>query len=174
MLEIEIKAPGNLDEVKEKLRNLDAKRIGQKTQKDIYYQAPHRDFIETDEALRIRQENGEIYLTYKGPKIDDETKTRREIEIELKSLDKMDSILESLGFKKSMGVEKQRQLYSIEEYKIALDNVEGLGEFIEIETMTDTKDGYEEKKEKALDILKKLVDSETITKSYLELLSDDS
>lgn len=174
MLEIEIKASGNLEKVKEKLRQLDAKRIGQKTQKDIYYQAPHRDFKETDEALRIRQENGDIYLTYKGPKIDDETKTRREIEIELKSLEKMDSILEFLGFKKSKTVEKQRQLYSIDEYKIALDDVKGLGEFIEIETITDTKDGYEQKKDEALDILKKLVNSETITKSYMEMLLDDS
>lgn len=174
MLEIEIKAPGDLKKVKEKLKRLDANRIGKKIQKDIYYQAPHRDFKKTDEALRIRREDEETYLTYKGPKIDEETKTREEIEINLEDFGKMDSILESLGFKKSETVEKQRELYSLDEYKIALDKVEGLGEYIEIEIITDTEDKYEEKKDNALNILEKLVDSKTITKSYLEMLSDDS
>ena len=38
---------------------------------------------QTDEALRIRQVDGRPLITYKGPKIDRQTKTRREIELPL-------------------------------------------------------------------------------------------
>lgn len=53
---------------------------------DLYFQHPCRDFAKTDEGFRVRcqdYEGGEsqCFLTYKGPKIDPETKTRKEIDI---------------------------------------------------------------------------------------------
>ena len=42
-----------------------------------------RDFARTDEALRLRHVGEFNYITYKGPKLDATTKTRREIEIGL-------------------------------------------------------------------------------------------
>ena len=50
-------------------------------QVDTYFAHPQRDFAATDEALRIRQVGDENFVTYKGPKIDSQTKTRREIEL---------------------------------------------------------------------------------------------
>ena len=44
---------------------------------DLYFQHPARDFAASDEALRIRQKAGVCFLTYKGPKLDPLTKTRR-------------------------------------------------------------------------------------------------
>src|SRR5262245_40987976 len=52
-------------------------------QVDNYLAHPARDFAQTDEALRIRSEGQQNYLTYKGPKLDATTKTRREIEMPL-------------------------------------------------------------------------------------------
>src|SRR6187401_1493860 len=52
-------------------------------QTDCYYAHPARDFAATDEALRIRSVGGESFVTYKGPKLDAATKTRREIELPL-------------------------------------------------------------------------------------------
>lgn len=169
MFEIEVKAKADLSKAKNKLQELGAEKIGTKDQKDIYYTAPHRDFKKTDEALRIRKENHKVYLTYKGPKIDNKSKTRKEIEFEVPDQQKADSFLESLGFKKSKSVSKKRYLYSMGKYKIALDKVENLGEFIEVETHAE-RDKLDEKRDKTLSILRKLTQSEIIRDSYLEML----
>src|SRR4029079_17138635 len=52
-------------------------------QVDQYFAHPCRDFASTDEALRIRTTGGASFVTYKGPKVDKTTKTRREIELPL-------------------------------------------------------------------------------------------
>ena len=49
-------------------------------QVDTYFSHPARDFAATDEALRIRSIDQENFVTYKGPKLDATTKTRREID----------------------------------------------------------------------------------------------
>src|SRR5262245_49585825 len=50
-------------------------------QADTYFAHPSRDFAKTDEALRIRMVAGDGVVTFKGPKLDATTKTRREIEL---------------------------------------------------------------------------------------------
>src|SRR5438132_14309314 len=50
---------------------------------DHYFNAPDRDFARTDEAFRVRIVGQTNYVTYKGPKLDRETKTRLEIEVAL-------------------------------------------------------------------------------------------
>ena len=50
---------------------------------DLYLAHPSRDFAQTDEALRLRRKGDANFITYKGPKIDATTKTRREIELPL-------------------------------------------------------------------------------------------
>ena len=107
MLEVEVKyaveSPTSLREILiERFRAVF--RVVRET--DVYYNAPDRDFAHTDEALRIRRRVsrrgpeavGEIFLTYKGPKLDTTTKTRREVELSLgkiNCLDKTDKISES-------------------------------------------------------------------------------
>src|SRR5262245_15405794 len=56
-------------------------------QSDQYFTHPCRDFATTDEALRIRVVGDKSFVTYKGPKLDTTTKTRREIELPLDSAD---------------------------------------------------------------------------------------
>ena len=48
MYEVEIKVPAELDGVRDRLRAVDAERIGARRQRDTYYDAPHREFAETD------------------------------------------------------------------------------------------------------------------------------
>ena len=52
-------------------------------QVDLYFAHPARDFAQTDEALRIRRVGERNFVTYKGPKLDAMTKTRRELELPL-------------------------------------------------------------------------------------------
>ena len=79
MIEVEAKAKiNNFEEIKIKLNKLNAKKIKTEFQEDIYFNSPIVNFAKTDEALRIRKTNTEgneeLFITYKGPKIDKKSK----------------------------------------------------------------------------------------------------
>lgn len=111
------------------------------TQVDCYYAHPQRDFAQTDEAFRIRAVGAENYLTYKGPKLDDTTKSRVEHEVRLAdgpdAMAAIGEILRSLGFTPASIVRKQRRTGVIMRdglsVEIALDDVRKLGTFVELE-----------------------------------------
>ncbi len=115
------------------------------TQEDTYYAHPARNFAETDEALRIRSIGSKNFVTYKGPKIDPETKTRHELELPLdhgsRGREQFGQLLEALGFQKVRTVKKQRQRARLTirdwEFEVDLDTIDGLGQFVELETMAD-------------------------------------
>ncbi|MHA1893045.1 MAG: class IV adenylate cyclase, partial [Candidatus Helarchaeota archaeon] len=107
MFEVEIKA--KIDDYTEMKKKFEKMGIIQKkivTIEDTYFKHPKRDFSKTDEALRIRKTNEKRYLTYKGPKLDNTTKTREEIEIEVEEIKNLEKILIKLGFKKVPKIKK--------------------------------------------------------------------
>ncbi len=136
-------------------------------EEDYYFNHPCRDFRESDEALRIRKSDG-VFLTYKGPKVDAETKTREEIEVEIDEFEKAFKMLERLGFKFVAKVSKVRRIYALNDVKVTMDRVEGLGEFVEIELESEE---LEEGKKRIFEIAKALGLKNPIRESYLELLS---
>ncbi|MGE5191970.1 MAG: class IV adenylate cyclase [Deltaproteobacteria bacterium] len=114
------------------------------SQADLYFNHPSRDFKETDEAFRIRTVDDRPCVTYKGPVVDSQTKTRREIEVALagdQAREKFAEILRLLGFRAVREVRKRRQTYFLvwqgREFEIAVDEVQELGVFAEIETLSD-------------------------------------
>ena len=117
-------------------------------QRDIYLSHPSRDFALTDEALRIRISAGRNVITYKGPLVDAVTKTRREIEIPIGNTDsdveQWRELLEQLGFRAVHEVRKVRVPYAVEwkgrSFEVAVDDVAGLGMFLEIETIAAESD----------------------------------
>jgi adenylate cyclase class 2 len=86
------------------------------TQSDQYFAHPSRDFAQTDEALRIRVVGDQAFVTYKGPKLDTATKTRRELELPLDPSDaggrKFAELLAAIGFTPVAVVTKQRSTRS--------------------------------------------------------------
>ncbi len=137
------------------------------TQIDIYYQHPSRDFAKTDEALRLRSVNGKVELTYKGPKLSKETKSREELTVTVNDLETADKILRRLGFTPVARIEKTRYNFTDGSFLISLDSVKELGEFIEVE-------GINVSEEELLNRVEKLrnkynIFGEKIVKSYLEL-----
>lgn len=118
------------------------------TQVDRYYQHPSRNFVETDEALRIRQTERETRITYKGPKVDTKTKTRREIELPLAGIDhpdaKWDTLLRALGFVPTLEVHKSRSEGYLNweggPVTVSLDEVDGLGRYVELERVCSEAD----------------------------------
>lgn len=177
MYEVEVKVPAHHDEIEGALAESGATRVGRVEQIDTYFDAPHRDFAETDEALRLRRErdtDGEqAYLTYKGPLIEAESKTRKEFETGLDSPEEAADLLEAMGFSPAATVEKTRTRYSIEGFTVSLDSVAGLGEFVEIEAEA-TESEVEETRERAVDVLASLGlhAEDQIRSAYLELLLD--
>lgn len=153
MIEVEVKAHApNLNEIEEKIVEIGASREGEEYQEDLYFNAPHRDFAQTDEALRIRKikkENSEeTYITYKGAKMDNVSKTRKEIEVAVENPSKVADILQNLSFRPVATVRKNRIIYTLGELIITLDKVHGVGDFVEIEKETaegeDTKEALNE------------------------------
>ncbi len=161
MLEIEIKAKLPSRQIENRLSALGVRMLREERQIDTYFKHPCYDFKARDEAFRVREVNGRLYLTYKGPRVDRDAKIREEIEIEIDG--KIFSLLERLGFSPLKKVMKKRKIYQWQKLKIFIDEVENLGEFLEIEAPTKEE-------------LFQLVDwlniprSSLIQKSYLELL----
>ncbi len=176
-----MKVRADHDAVRERLGAAGAERRGAVVQEDMYYDAPHRNFAETDEALRIRRERAPdadeseavARVTYKGPLVEAESKTREEFETGVDDGETMDSVLDALGFDPAATVRKVRERYALDDYTVTLDAVDGLGEFVEVETETD-EDGVEAAREGAYDLLERLgLDpAEQIRTSYLGLLLD--
>jgi adenylate cyclase class 2 len=101
--EVEQKFPvAELAAVQERLVALGAQLQAEREDRDLYFAHPARDFARTDEALRIRRVGTSNFITYKGPKIDPATKTRREIELDLPpgetAAAQWTELLEYLGF----------------------------------------------------------------------------
>jgi len=169
MIEVEVKArrgPGVLD----KILAMGAVLKGTEHHHDIYFNSPTRDFRRTDEALRIRIKEEGARLTYKGPKLDSRTKSRLELTVEVKDPTAMEKILVELGFRPSGEVRKRRTKYTLGEVTFALDDVDGLGSFLEIEAPAE--DDWADKQERVLEILQRLGQGGSIRKSYLELLEE--
>jgi adenylate cyclase class 2 len=114
-------------------------------QVDRYYAHPARDFAKTDEALRIRRIGAANFVTYKGPKLDAQTKTRRELELPLAPGDAgaadFAELLEVLSFKPVAEVRKHRRNGEItwqgRSVEVALDQVDEVGSFAELEILAD-------------------------------------
>jgi adenylate cyclase class 2 len=179
MYEVELKLRASHDAVRERLDALDAKRVDAVTQVDTYYDAPHRDFAETDEALRIRREErgdeATTRVTYKGPLVEAASKTRKEVETGVADADRFDDILGALGFSPAAVVEKERERYTLDGYTVTLDTVADLGEFVEIEREA-TETELESVREGAVAHLRdlELNPGDQIRTSYLGLLLDSS
>ena len=138
-----------------KLHEWNAVDLGKEWHRDTYFRHPCRDFVQTKEALRIRrvevQEVGaqdrfiESRITYKGPKLPGLVKARQELEWDVEAVDSnadhFEQLLTSLGFEAVLTVAKQRQSYTVayegKQIVVALDTVDKLGTYVEIETIAE-------------------------------------
>lgn len=183
MYEVELKVRAPHDAVRDRLAERDATPVGTVEQVDTYYDHPVRAFGETDEALRVRREvpvddggnavSGDpaSELTYKGPLVEAESKTRRELETAVADGETTREMLGELGFEPAATVEKRREHFELDGYTVTLDEVAGLGEFVEVETEAEG-DAVESARSGAVARLEELdLDpGEQIRSSYLGLL----
>jgi adenylate cyclase, class 2 len=171
MLEIEIKVRiSDMKQISNRILNLGGDYSETQTEEDTYYNAPNRDFGLTDEALRVRQTGKKDIITYKGPKNTlMGSKIREEYNVSIDDPISFNSILERLGYRPVAHVKKIREYYTYEDFSIALDNVDDLGTFIEIELITENE--IQKAARRVDELAEKLgVTGERISTSYLELL----
>jgi len=171
MLEVELKVQiPSLDPVREQLAQRNARPLGKVHEHDVYYNAPHRDFRITDEAVRVRYTGDHAVVTYKGPKIKKfGLKAREELNFAVESGESFETMLDRLGFTKTLEVDKWRETYTLGTASVSLDTVDGLGTFAEIEVMVQDESDYPA--EQIGRIAREIgVDGEPILASYLELL----
>jgi adenylate cyclase class 2 len=146
-------------------------------QVDQYFAHPTRDFARTDEALRIRTVGASSFVTYKGPKLDATTKTRRELELPLAESDADGSafaqLLGALGFTPVATVRKKRRTFHLDHkghsVEGALDDVERVGTFVELEIKADDA-GLHKARDAVLSLAAELKLGTAERRSYLELL----
>jgi len=181
--EVEVKYKlEDVDRFRELLQEKQAEFINTMEQEDVYLSHPCRDFGKTDEAFRIRRVGPENRLTYKGPLVDQETKTRQEIELifgaEKESAIQMQTLLEKLGFQAVRPVHKVRHAYHLtfekSVFEIVIDNVSGLGWYVELECCVDA-DAQEATRKKILCLAKLLgLGPDVERRSYLRLLLEQN
>ena len=178
MLEIEVKY--RMDDrarIEQTLRSWGARLIEDREDADAYFNAPHRDFARTDEALRTRHIGARNFVTYKGPRIDQQTKTRTEVEVPLadgpKPAADFELLLSLLGFRPTATVRKRRRVYSFDRngfhVEACLDDVDRVGQYAELEIVADEAQ-LESARAVVLRCASELGLVQAERRSYLELL----
>ncbi len=139
MKEVEIKIKVNdFNDIKKKFEDLGCIFSEAIEQSDMVYipnSEPGVPVPPGTNVLRIRKQKGKTLFTLKqGHPGNHLAKLERELEI-LDSV-QMDDIIKLLGFKEIALVNKKRIKGKIKEFEICLDEVEGLGSYLEMEKMT--------------------------------------
>jgi len=140
--EVEVKYPlNNPDIVSKTLEGLNAeKRTDSQYQLDVYFTPHHKNFLDNDivsEWLRIRKTAKKCSVNFKrwlpiGAKIRTHCD---EYEVNIEDVQPMEMIFNALDFHEIIRVEKIRNSWVIEGTEVSIDNVEGLGSFIELEAI---------------------------------------
>jgi len=176
MREVEIKLKvNNLEEIEKKLKDKGVIFSKPVTQHDIIYSNTQNkdDFDKAYEghvAIRIRYQNDAATLTLK--KQLSYEMDNLEYESEIKNANDVHKILSILGWKPEVEVKKTRKKGKLEQYKICLDKVEKLGNYIELEKLTQDYDNPEDVRKELFKALEPLGFSEKDeeTKGYDTLI----
>ena len=166
-MEVELKAPAPKD-VERTLGKLGAKKLSEEHEKDVYYDSAGR-LLRDGKTLRLRYAGHEKTLTYKGPNTHKEVKAMEELEVAVDG--DIESILSRVGMSEDLVKEKLRATFELNGVKINVDDVTGLGRFVELEAIADDVGKAKDKLYSTLDRLG-IPRSAAITKSYPEMIRE--
>ena len=151
-IEVEVTFDNSKEEVIKKLSKFDY--IGEKEICDIYYYDPLRDTLKPEsdlrlnETFRLRKTNNSFYITYKKQHFDGKLWVYSdEYATKVEKYDIVKSIITLLGLEPLIIVHNKRKIYKYEDYEIELEEVDGLGIFIEVERLSNDSDEMKVKEE---------------------------
>lgn len=173
MIEIELKARlSNKNEVEQKLVKMGCTWSAICVQNDTIYKNNDNDGVTNSLIFRIRECGIQKILTLKA--FAEDTNVAEEFELYISDCEKMEQILQILGFFPKETVKKQRKITAYKGFNICIDEVDQLGSFIEIEKMAESDN---DKKNVCQEIEKMLHDlnipqKEIVKKKYYEMITD--
>jgi adenylate cyclase, class 2 len=136
-IEIEIQVRVSNKDALEAFLQKEATVIGTDYQKDEYFMPAHRDFTTVKpivEWLRLRESNG-YSITYKKWHHDTDGSSRYcdEYETKFDSIESIRKIFAAIDMRPLITIEKTRRTWQYKDYEVAIDDVAGLGVFVEVE-----------------------------------------
>lgn len=176
MIETEVKVSlneGEKDEVLRKLRRIcPIEKFLE--EEDMFFISVHNSSLGADNTLKLRRSNGEVKLIFKSRKGGRELKRSLELEVRIREEDvgNLLQILKHLGLRESLIVRKKRRSFYFNGCTVNVDDVEGLGSFLEIEVLSCENEAGDVFN-RMLEVLSALGLSgkKLICKSYAELIS---
>ncbi len=156
--EIEVKARvHSLKVIMAKLKKLGCKMSKPVIQDDIIfanYSGPFTVHHPGENILRIRKSKNKILFTVKQSQKNELDAIEHETIVE--DARELQSIIQLLGYKEEVRVHKTRIKSEYKNWEICLDDVRGLGKFIEAEEITDEKADSDQVQNKLFDFLRTL------------------
>lgn len=141
-IEVLVELLDDIEATKEKLKAFDYQ--GEKKVIDTYYVDPKRKNLKLNdknklmECCRIREKNGKFSVAYKIDNYKgDKWLYSDEYETEIKDLHAMELIFDALGLEVLVIVDNTKHTYLTPDYEIVIEEVNGLGNFLEVEALND-------------------------------------
>lgn len=162
------------------LKDLGFTKIGTKKQKDTYYSRPDIDFMQTVECLRIREEDQNIEITYKPPTSQSMKlasaiwKEETNLTVNKDEAESAYQLLGALGCPILCVVDKTRTTYKKGQLTVAIDHIENLGDFIEIEILAKKADSSLTAAIENLANKLNLPGESVVTKPYRDLIMEQT
>ncbi|MBU3934704.1 class IV adenylate cyclase [Patescibacteria group bacterium] len=160
--------------VRSKLKDL---KVNKSREVDVYFYPPDKDFLISEngrENLRVRQSGSKKELTYKKVIYNKGTYSHSiEKNVDVSNIEDLMDILEDVGFRKYITIDKEREIFKDKNFITTIDNVKNLGLFIEIEWAGNDGDEKEIQKlcfKKAQEFGLKTIQD----KGYLRLLEEQN
>lgn len=151
-IEVEVAFDNSKEEVIEKLSKFTF--VGEKEICDIYYYDPLRKNLQPEsdlrlsETFRLRKVKDSSYVTYKRQHFEGKMWIYSdEYETKVENYETIKTIISLLGLEPLITVHNKRRIYKYNDYEIELEEVEGLGNFIEVERLSTSNDEAKIKEE---------------------------
>src|ERR1700722_11332538 len=171
-MSVEIEAKMKVDDlgvVRDRLKAAGATLVGEYLERNVFFDTEDRSLLTADQGLRIRLAQGTgggepvCTITFKGPRLHGQLKSREETEVTVGNYDDAVTLLKCLGYARVLSFEKRRQSWSLGGCRVELDELPHLGPYVEIEGKR------EETLLKVRDMLQ-LSDRPLVKASYIALL----
>lgn len=176
MIEIEIRAKiKNLEKTRDKIKSLGGKFVSKEKQVDKIFGRDkdldqNHKIIEGRFSARVRQKGDDFLVELKEIR---RTGAGLEFSSPITKIADGDNLLSNLDFKEAFTISKRRENYELDDFEIKLDQVESLGNFIEIEHFDKTSDNKERALAECKNLLKKIdSDAKIENKKYGDLMQE--
>jgi len=135
----------NKGELLEKLRKLGAEDCGEFKLEEVIFYDKDLNWLDENKFVRLRQKGNSIKLTYKNNK-EQTADSAKEIEFEIKDMDKAREFLEIMGLVAYRIVEKYRHTFKFKNVTLDIDTWPKIPTYVEFEgnSVEDLKNVSEE------------------------------